>query len=121
MIAGCEPDSCTMRTHAMAHSTPRLLVSVLLVFLAGSSIHPSYAQQDEVRVAVIIANAAYPGAEAPLKEPINNARALADELRQRGFEVASNENLTKEGMREAIEPLYDKIKNDSTVAAFVLA
>jgi uncharacterized caspase-like protein len=102
----------------MAHSTPRLLVSVLLVFLAGSSIHPSYAQQDEARVAIVIANAAYPDAEAPLKEPINNARALADELRQRGFEVASNENLTKEGMRAALDRFYGKIKSDSTALLF---
>lgn len=102
----------------MAHSTPRLFVPVLLVFLVGSSIHPSYAQQDEARVAIVIANAAYPDAEAPLKEPINNARALADELRQHGFEVDSSENLTKEAMRAALDRFYGKIKSDSTALLF---
>lgn len=102
----------------MAHSTPRLLVPVLLTFLAGSSIHPVCAQQNEARVAVIIGNAAYPDAEAPLKDPINNARALADELRQRGFEVDSSENLTKEAMRAALDRFYGKIKSGSTALLF---
>ena len=102
----------------MAHSTPRLLVPVLLAFLAGSSIHPVCAQQNEARVAVIIGNAAYPDAEAPLKDPINNARALADELRQHGFEVDSSENLTKEAMRAALDRLYGKIKSGSTALLF---
>jgi uncharacterized caspase-like protein len=102
----------------MAHSTPRLLFSVLLAFLAASSIHPSCAQQDEPRLAVVIANAAYPDAEAPLKEPINSARALAGELRQRGFEVDSSENLTKEAMRAALDRFYGKIKSGSTALLF---
>ena len=102
----------------MAHSTPRLLVPVLLTFLAGSSIHPVCAQQNEARVAVIIGNAAYPDAEAPLKDPINNARALADELRQHGFEVDSSENLTKEAMRAALDRFYGKIKSGSTALLF---
>jgi uncharacterized caspase-like protein len=102
----------------MAHSTPRLLFSVLLAFLAASSIHPSCAQQDEPRLAVVIANAAYPDAEAPLKEPINSARALAEELRQRGFEVDSSENLTKEAMRAALDRFYGKIKSGSTALLF---
>jgi uncharacterized caspase-like protein len=69
-------------------------------------------------LAVVIANAAYPDAEATLKEPINNARALADELRQRGFEVDSSENLTKEAMRAALDRFYGKIKSGSTALLF---
>ena len=33
-------------------------------------------------MALVIGNAAYPDADAPLKEPVNNVRALADELKR---------------------------------------
>jgi len=102
----------------MAYSTPRLIVPVLLTFLAGTSIHPVGAQQNEVRVAVVIGNAAYPDAEASLKDPVNNARSLADELRRHGFEVDSSENLTKEAMRAALDRFYGKIKSGSTALLF---
>jgi uncharacterized caspase-like protein len=102
----------------MAHSTPRLIVPVLLAFLAGTSVHPVCAQQNETRVAVVIGNAAYPDAEAPLKDPVDNARALADELRRHGFEVDSSQNLTKEAMRAALDRFYGKIKSGSTALLF---
>src|SRR5262245_24543278 len=102
----------------MAYSTPRLIVPVLLTFLAGTSIHPVGAQQNEVRVAVVIGNAAYPDAEASLKDPVNNARSLAVELRRHGFEVDSSENLTKEAMRAALDRFYGKIKSGSTALLF---
>jgi uncharacterized caspase-like protein len=102
----------------MAHSTSRLIVPVLFTFLAGASIHPVCAQQNDARVAVVIGNAAYPDAEAALKDPVNNARALADELRRHGFEVDSSENLTKEAMRAALDRFYGKIKSGSTALLF---
>jgi uncharacterized caspase-like protein len=118
LIAACEPGSRTTRTYAMAHSTPRLIVPVLLTLLAGTIVHPACGQQNEARVAVVIGNAAYPDAEASLKDPVNNARALADELRRHGFEVDSSENLTKEAMRAALDRFYGKIKSDSTALLF---
>ena len=45
------------------------------------------------RFALVIGNAKYPDAEAPLKEPINDARAVADELKRDGFNVEIGENL----------------------------
>jgi uncharacterized caspase-like protein len=102
----------------MPHSSPRVILPLLLSLLAGMSIHPARAQPNEARVAVVIGNAAYPDAEAALKEPINSARALADELRQRGFEVDSSENLSKEAMRAALDRFYAKIKSGSTALLF---
>jgi uncharacterized caspase-like protein len=102
----------------MPHSSPRVILPLLLSLLAGMSIHPAHAQQNEARVAAIIGNAAYPDAEAPLKEPLNSARALAEELRRRGFEVDSSENLTKEAMRAALDRFYAKIKSGSTALLF---
>jgi hypothetical protein len=102
----------------MPHSSARVILPLLLSLLAGMSIHPAHAQQNEARVAAVIGNAAYPDAEAPLKDPINNARALADELQQRGFEVDSSQNLTKEAMRAALDRFYAKIKPGSTALLF---
>ena len=49
------------------------------------------------RFALVIGNAKYPDAEAPLKEPINDARDVADELKRDGFNVEIGENLTGDG------------------------
>jgi uncharacterized caspase-like protein len=87
-----------------------------LTCLAG--VFPVAAQQNDTRVALLIGNAAYPDAEAPLKDPVNNVRSLAEELRRSGFDVDIGENLTKEAMRAAIERFYGKIKSGSTALLF---
>src|SRR3954453_6078813 len=102
--------------HAMAYMNPRLILLALWTCLAG--VLPVLAQQNDTRVALLIGNAAYPDAEAPLKDPVNNVRALAGELRQHGFDVDIGENLTKEAMRAAIERFYGKIKSGSTALIF---
>ena len=48
------------------------------------------------RFALVIGNAKYPDAEAPLKEPINDAHDIAEELKRDGFNVDIGENLTGE-------------------------
>ena len=100
----------------MAYMIPRLILLVLLTCFAG--IFPASAQQGDTRVALLIGNAAYPDAEAPLRDPVNNVRALGEELRQRGFDVDISENLTKEAMRAAIDRFYGKIKSGSTALLF---
>jgi len=90
-----------------------LLVSLLL---SASSIAPSFGAGE--RFALVIGNAKYPDAEAPLKEPINDARDVADELKRDGFSVDIGENLTGEAMRRAFERLYGKVKPGSVVLIF---
>jgi len=70
------------------------------------------------RFALVIGNAKYPDAEAPLKEPINDARDIADELKRDGFSVEVGENLTGDGMRKAFERLYGRIKPGSVALVF---
>ena len=89
----------------------RFVFLIFLVLLAATVVCPLSAQQNESRVAMVIGNAAYPDAEAPLKDSTNNARAVAEELRRDGFEVDIGENLTKEAMRSAIDRFYGKIKS----------
>ena len=56
------------------------------------------------RFALVIGNAKYPDAEAPLKEPINDARDVADELKRDGFNVEIGENLTGDGDAPRLRP-----------------
>ena len=93
----------------------------LLVILISSvvSIVPSVAADSRAdRFALVIGNAKYPDAEAPLKEPINDARDVADELKRDGFSVEVGENLTGDAMRRAFERLYGRIKPGSVVLIF---
>lgn len=86
----------------------------LLVSLVPTA--PSLAAGD--RFALVIGNAKYPDADAPLKEPINDARDVADELKRDGFAVEIGENLTGDGMRRAFDKLYGKIKPGSVALVF---
>lgn len=86
----------------------------LLVLLVPTA--PSLAAGD--RFALVIGNAKYPDADAPLKEPINDARDVADELKRDGFSVEIAENLTGDGMRRAFDKLYGKIKPGSVALVF---
>ncbi len=86
----------------------RLTVIVVLV-LSIAPIFPSAVLAAD-RFALVIGNAKYPDADAPLKEPINDARDIADELKRDGFTVEIGENLTGDGMRKAFEKLYGHIK-----------
>jgi lipoprotein NlpI len=86
----------------------------LLVSLIPAA--PSLAAGD--RFALVIGNAKYPDADAPLKEPLNDARDVADELKRDGFSVEIGENLTGDGMRRAFDKLYGKIKPGSVALVF---
>jgi lipoprotein NlpI len=77
---------------------------------------PSSAAGD--RYALVIGNAKYPDADTPLKEPVNDARDVADELKRDGFNVDIGENLTGEAMRRAFDKLYGKIKPGSVALVF---
>jgi hypothetical protein len=60
----------------------------------------SAAAQGESRVALVIGNASYP--ESPLKNPVNDARAMALTLRALGFETIVRENASYREMRRAV-------------------
>ena len=96
----------------------RLALLVILI-LSVVSIVPSVAADSHAdRFALVIGNAKYPDAEAPLKEPINDARDVADELKRDGFSVEVGENLTGDAMRRAFDRLYGRIKPGSVVLIF---
>ena len=75
-------------------------------------------REDGPLLALVIGNATYPDEEAPLVQPINDARAMAQELRARGFDVELGENLTKQGMERALERFEAKITPGATALLF---
>jgi uncharacterized caspase-like protein len=78
---------------------------------AGAATHAS-------RIALVIGNGHYPDANAPLTQPINDARALTAALRHNGFDVDVVEDASKDDMSRAIGRLKSKIKPDSVVMLF---
>ena len=70
------------------------------------------------RVALVIGNGHYPDANAPLTQPINDARALTAALRRNGFDVDVVEDASKDDMRRAVDRLKSKIRSNSVVMLF---
>src|SRR5487761_1994737 len=70
------------------------------------------------RLALVIGNGHYPDANAPMTQPINDARALTATLRRDGFDVDVVEDATKDDMTRAIARLKSRIKPDSVVMLF---
>jgi len=95
------------------------LALVVTMLLSVAPLVPSVAADSRGdRLALVIGNAKYPDADAPLKEPINDAREVADELKRDGFNVEVGENLTGEAMRRAFDKLYARIKPGSVALIF---
>ena len=94
----------------------RLSLLALLVFLLAPIVPSAAVAAD--RFALVIGNAKYPDADAPLKEPISDARSVADELKRDGFTVETGENLTGDGMRKALDRLYGHIKPGAVTLIF---
>jgi len=92
----------------------RLALPVILI-LSVAPVFPSFAAD---RYALVIGNAKYPDADVPLKEPINDAHDVADELKRDGFNVEVGENLTGDAMRRAFDRLYGRIKPGSVALIF---
>ncbi|MCA0418889.1 MAG: SUMF1/EgtB/PvdO family nonheme iron enzyme [Proteobacteria bacterium] len=83
-----------------------LFAALLLPMLAA----PSFAQQpgEAARVALVIANEAYP--EAPIGGAAQQGRAIAAALSAGGFDVVAVENADRNAMRQAIVGFASKLR-----------
>jgi uncharacterized caspase-like protein len=70
------------------------------------------------RLALVIGNGNYPDANAPLSQPINDARALSAALRRDGFDVDVVEDASRDDMDRAVARLKSRIRKDSVVMLF---
>ena len=81
----------------------RLALSITTIGVwIGASVLPVGAQgpREEPKIALLIGNSAY--RESPLRNPVNDVRAMAGALRELGFTVLAHENTTKRAMETAI-------------------
>jgi formylglycine-generating enzyme required for sulfatase activity len=63
--------------------------------------------QPQQRVALVMGNSAYDS--APLRNPVNDARAMAGGLQDLGFDVTEKENLTQKEMKREIQAFGQKL------------
>lgn len=82
---------------------------ILIVLIAGVLCGPASAAP-EPRIALVIGNSKY--AEAPLRNPVNDARAMAAVLRDLGFDVTLLENADRHAMQRASLDFGRKLKDD---------
>lgn len=93
-----------------------LLAVALLACCAASLAHAG--ANGERRVALVIGNSDY--GFGPLRNPVNDARALADSLKTLGFEVALRENVRMRELVESIREFSVRARN-SDVRLFFFA
>ena len=98
----------------------RLAFVLSLILVVVATALPASAQQGNGScAALLIGNSNYMwGGEPPLKEPVNDARSLGEELKRAGFDVEVRENLTKEAMQRAIDGFYGKLRSGMTGLIF---
>jgi uncharacterized caspase-like protein len=70
------------------------------------------------RLALVIGNGHYPDANAPLTQPINDARAITAALRREGFEVDVVEDASHADINRAVDRLKARINPESVVMLF---
>lgn len=75
------------------------VLALLVTSIAGAA---------ERRVALVIGNAAYE--DAPLVNPVNDARAVADALSRLGFATTKVENADQRALKRAIDAFGDALK-----------
>lgn len=96
------------------------VISLLLLIGAPAfSADRSVAEQkgDAKRVALIIGNATYPGTAA-LKNPANDAKDIATQLRGLGFDVTLRTNVAQKSMLRALSEFGDKVVEGSEALFF---
>jgi hypothetical protein len=89
-----------------------------LCILALVSPVGAQAPREEPRIALLIGNSAY--RESPLRNPVNDVRAMAQRFKELGFTVLAHENATKRTMEAAIVDFGRRLA-DGGVGAFYYA
>jgi len=73
----------------------------------------------EGRTALVIGNSTYK--DVPLKNPVNDARAMKNFLESRGFEVVYGENTSRDDMYDLFDEYINKVNKKRSVALFYYA
>jgi len=83
----------------------RIFLILFLLILINPSSLPAATEQ---RIALVIGNGAY--SSGPLKNPVNDATAMANQLQKLGFTVILKKNANLRGMEDALTDFGDRLK-----------
>ncbi|HQW38134.1 MAG TPA: caspase family protein [Usitatibacteraceae bacterium] len=90
-------------------------LALLAAALASATILPALAEK---KIALVIGNAAYPA--APLRNPVNDARAMAERLKAIGYDVALHTDVAQRDFTRAVSQFGQRLAPGS-VALFYYA
>ncbi len=90
----------------------------VMLALSGGIAQPAERAPD-ARIALVIGNGAYQS--GPLKNPVQDARAMTRALQQVGFEVLVRENLSQQGFMEVLREFGKRLKDTGGVGLFYYA
>src|ERR1700733_6318983 len=96
----------------------RLNMRSLGVATATSSEQAANALGRPSRIALVIGNGHYSDANAPLTQPVNDARAVSAALRHERFDVDGSGDASHDDMTRAVARLKSKVRSDSVVMLF---
>ncbi len=94
----------------------RALAAIAATLGTAALPHAAHAQGKDGKIALVIGNGAYKA--SPLKNPVNDAAAVADRLKQLGFTVLFRENTTMGQLVEAIRDFSIKAANNAVRVVF---
>jgi hypothetical protein len=103
------------------HKTAKALRACVLSTIVAASIFPSQAQAPgDLRIALVIGNAAYAG-KAALTNPGNDAQAMSETLRGLGFTVVEVRDGSKAQMQEAIAKVKASLQGKQAIGMLYYA
>jgi uncharacterized caspase-like protein len=95
-------------------------MKLIFLFLAFACSAPAWAQ-GELRQALVIGNAAYTDPEPALRNSVNDAREVAQALRELGFTVRLVSDANHAVMRSAVREFEDGLRRHKGVGFFYFA
>jgi hypothetical protein len=98
----------------------RLLAAFSAIICGFSPVGSAAETKPHPRVALVIGNARYEAAVGPLRNAVNDAKAVAKTLRGLGFTVNEEHNVSRDELMEAVAGFRDRLKG-AEVALFYYA
>lgn len=104
----------------MPNRAKDILILLLTCLTLGTCSISGYAQSGgDKRIALVMGNSKYP--DAPLRNPANDARAMADVLTDLGFEVKLLLDQRRVETLREVRAFSDRLKGDGVVGLFYFA
>jgi len=100
----------------MRFAAPVALLALAFVLVTPASVHAA-----EPRTALVIGAAAYRPPDAPLKQPVNDARAIASALRTLGFDVILREDPDRATFLRALTEFGGRLSQSRGIGLFYFA